>query len=312
MITFLMVAVAQLLIGLVCAGIGGELFVRGTVGMARCMRIPPGIIAATFAAFATSSPELSVAIGSALTKDPQISLGDALGSNVVNIALILGLSLFVSPPVAPLVNFNRELVVALVVPLLVGLAALDGTIARWEGWLLLSVFGGWMVVLLRGTLRERGQPSVSASRASPWEVVVFSLVGLGLLIIAGDQVVRGARALARFMGIGEFVVGATMVAIGTSVPELATTLAAFYRRQETIGFGIVLGSNIFNGLLIVPLTAVLCPISVHGASTAVALVASSMAGLLLVPGASGHLGRARGFLLLTLYVLFVFIISRFR
>ncbi len=132
-----------LIIGIICAGIGGELFVRGALGLAHRLRISAGIIGATVAAFATSSPELSVALSSALAGKPQIALGDSLGSNVVNVALILGLALVISGIHTPRDSIRRDFPVALLIPLLTGALFLDGELSRIDGLLLFAAFAAW-------------------------------------------------------------------------------------------------------------------------------------------------------------------------
>ena len=144
-----------LILGIVCAGVGGEVFVRGAVGLARSMRIAPGIIGATVAAFATSSPELSVSISSALAGKPQIALGDALGSNVVNVALILGAALIISGIQTPRAGLKRDFPVALVVPVITGVLCLDGEISRLDGALMLAAFLTWLIATLIEGRRER-------------------------------------------------------------------------------------------------------------------------------------------------------------
>ena len=140
---------ALLLAGVVCAGIGGELFVRGVVGIAHWARISPGIIGATVAAFATSSPELSVSVSSALAARPEIALGDALGSNVVNVALILGLALVISAIRTPPGSIRRDMPVALLAPVLTGLLFLDGELSHLDGAVLMVVFVAWLAATLR-------------------------------------------------------------------------------------------------------------------------------------------------------------------
>ncbi len=154
-----------LLLGLVCAGLGGELFVSGTVGLARAARISPGIIAATVAAFATSSPELTVAITSAWNGTPEISLGDVLGSNVVNIALILASALLIAPIAVPRGSIRRDFPVALLVPVLLGVFLIDGQLSRIEGAMLLVGFLAWLIAVSHEARRRALCRRRSAGRA---------------------------------------------------------------------------------------------------------------------------------------------------
>ncbi|MBA2378201.1 MAG: sodium:calcium antiporter, partial [Blastocatellia bacterium] len=133
-----------LIFGIAAAGIGGELFVRGAVGLAKWARIPVGIIGATIAAFATSSPELAVSVGAALDGKPHIALGDALGSNVANIALVLGIALLFAPLTAERSSIRRDFPVAIGAPFLTALLVLDGELSRLDAAIMLSVFAGWI------------------------------------------------------------------------------------------------------------------------------------------------------------------------
>ncbi len=299
-----------LALGIVCAGGGGELFVRGAVGMARSARISPGLVGATVAAFATSSPELTVSVNAALAKTPQIALGDALGSNVVNVALILGLALLSGGLRSPRESVRRDFPVALLVPVVTVLLLLDGMLSRVDGLVLLGVFSVWMAASVREARRQRfvaGEPAGSHR----WRrAVIQCVIGLALLFAAGRLVVAGARGIALAFGLGEFVIGATIVAVGTSIPELATTMVSRLRGHDEVGLGTVLGSNIFNGLLIVAVASIICPIAVNRGQAAVALAVGLLSILLSIPDRRGWIGRWRGVALLALYVAYVTVIMR--
>ena len=295
----------SLLLGVVCAGIGGELFVRGTVGLARWARIPAGIVAATIAAFATSSPELSVSINSAIAGKPEIALGDALGSNVVNVALILGCALVISGIQTPRSGLKRDFPVAVLVPVVTGALFLDGTLSRIDAILMLCAFGGWLVATIVEARYQRSVAQDILSTEPMWRVVGSCAVGLALLIGAGTLIVAGARGIAEAFGVQEFIIGATIVAVGTSVPELATTIIAKLRGHDEVGLGTILGSNIFNGLFIVPVAATIHPITVHWQVVFVALVFGIVALICSYPERTGFISRRRGALLVGLYVIYL-------
>lgn len=294
-----------LLLGIVCAGIGGELFVRGTVGLAQWTRVSPGIIGATVAAFATSSPELSVSISSALVGKPQIALGDALGSNVVNVALILGAALAISGIQAPRAGVKRDFPVALLVPIMTGVLFLDGELSRVDGVLMLCGFFAWLVTTIVEARRQRSAAQQVLGAQRLWAAIVYCVSGLALLIVAGRFIVSGARAIALQFGIGEFVIGATVVAVGTSVPELATAIIAKLRGHDEVGLGTLLGSNIFNGLFIIALAATIHPIAAGWREVFVALIFGVVALASSYPPASGFIERRRGALLLVLYAAYL-------
>ena len=289
-----------LALGVVCAAAGGELFVRGAVGLANAARVSGAIIGATVAAFATSSPEMAVAITSAVEQRPQIALGDALGSNVVNVALILGIALLISPIQSSRDSVKRDFPVALAVPLVVGLLCLDGILSRVEGAILLALFLAWFAAVILEARRQR-RVSGPTESASGLRAAVFGGVGLVLLFAAGKLIVSGARGIAESFGITEFVIGATIVAVGTSVPELATAVIAKLRGHDEVGLGTLLGSNIFNGLWIVPVAATIYPIGFDRGEVAVALIAGLVSMLAVFPPARGLIGRGRGAALIAIY-----------
>lgn len=290
-----------LMLGVACAALGGEFFVRGVVGVARWMRISPGIIGATIAAFATSSPELSVAINAAVSGTPQIALGNALGSNVVNVALILALALVISGIHGARDSMKRDYPVALLIPVVTGVMLLDGELSRFDGALMLCMFFAWLGATIIEARKQRSaaQKVLGARRA--WVVIFSCAAGLAFLVAAGNLIVTGARGVALSFGLDEFIVGATIVAVGTTVPELATTVAAKLRGHDEVGLGTILGSTIFNGVFIVGLAAVIHPISAPGREVAVALIFGLLALVFVYPSRAGFIARWRGVLLLALY-----------
>jgi cation:H+ antiporter len=301
-----------LLLGIVCAGIGGDRFVRGAVGLAQWARISPGIIGATVAAFATSSPELTVTVNSSLAGRPQLALGDALGSNVVNVALILALALTVSGIQSSRDSVKRDFPVALVIPVITGVLLLDGMLSRLDGMLMLSVFLAWVVAAVGEARKQRSAAAKVVGERRRWLIVLSFIVGLGLLVAAGSLIVAGARGVARSFGIDEFIVGATMVAVGTSVPELATAVIAKLRGHDEVGLGTIIGSNIFNGVFVISVAAILHPISIAWREVAVALTFGLVAMAFTYPARNGFIERRRGVLLLVLYAVYLATIIRSR
>jgi len=301
-----------LLIGLACAGIGGELFVRGTVGLAKAARISPGIIAATVAAFATSSPELTVAISSALNGTPEISLGDVLGSNVVNVALILAAVLLIGPIKAPRSGIRRDFPVAALVPVILGVLLLDGRLSRLDGMLLLAGFLAWLGAVLYEVRSQRSAAAQVLGEGRPTRAVAEGGVGLALLIAAGKLIVYGATGIAKTYGLSEFIIGATIVAVGTSVPELATAIISRVRGHDEVGLGTILGSNIFNGLFIVSVACTITPINVPFSVAAPALLLGFAAIVLTYPPRSGTIDRWRGGMLLAVYATYLFAVFQMR
>jgi cation:H+ antiporter len=289
-----------LVVGLICAGAGGELFVRAAVGIAAWARVPAGVIGATVAAFATSTPEVSVAVGAAAAEKPEIALGDALGSNVVNVALVLGVTLLVGPIVAPSQSTRRDMPFAVLLPLVTIVLALDGQIARLDAAILVSVFGAWLVLTTLTARRDRSAAVAVLAEKSHGRSLLEMVAGLILLVAAGRLIVFGAKGVGEELGLDPFVVGATFVAVGTSTPELATTLIARIRGHSEIGLGTIVGSNIYNGGFIVSLAAFIHPISVSFRGVGAA-IGFGLALVALLLNARGALGRRLGLMFLGVY-----------
>lgn len=294
-----------LLLGIGAAATGGELFVRGAVGFAAWARVPAAIIAVTVAAFATSSPELFVAINAAANDTSVIAFGDALGSNVANVALILGLALTLRPTALDRDTARRDLPVAVAVPFLTLLLVLDGEMSRLDGGVLIVSFLVWLIVTARHARRARADTAEVLGETDHRRALVAIVGGLVLLVLAGRFIVVSAETIGDALGLDSFVVGATFVAFGTSMPELATTLAAMLRGHEEVGIGAVIGSNIFNSLWIVAVVALLRPFEVQLGEVGVSLGFGALAILLLIPMRGLVLARWRGLVLLAVYVTFV-------
>lgn len=268
----------------------------------------PGIIGVTVAAFATSSPELSVSISAALAGKPQIALGDALGSNVVNVALILALALVISGIQSPRDSIKRDFPVALLVPIITGVLLLDGEISRVDGLLMLGMFLAWLAAAVIEARKQRSAAQAVLGEHRRWLVVLSCVAGLAFLAAAGNLVVTGARGIALAFGVDEFIIGATVVAVGTSVPELATTVMAKLRGHDEVGLATILGSNIFNGIFIVAVAAIIHPITVPWREAAITLVFGLVALVFTYPARTGFIERRRGVLLLVLYAGYLAII----
>lgn len=299
------VALVVLGAGVVLAGIGGEFFVRGAVGLASWARVPAGLVGATVAAFATSAPELSVGLQSALDDQPELALGDALGSNVVNVALVLGVVVVLGPLEASRREIRRELAFAMAAPLLTLLALVDGRLTRPEGAVLLLVFAVWLVAVGRAAMGERSAAEDVIGEPTGWPTVAALVAGLAGLVAAGRLIVVAAGRIGDELGWDPFVVGVTMVALGTSAPELATALVARRRGHSEVGVGTLLGSNVFNNLWIVGVVALVSPVETQASEVILAVGACSVALCLVVPGPTGWVPRRRGPLLLATFVVYL-------
>lgn len=294
----------MLLAGVVLAWFGGEFFVRGGVGLARWLRWPSAVVGVTVAAFGTSSPELLVAVHAALEGVPQISLGDVLGSNVVNVALVLAIVLALSGMKAEDDGVRRDWLVGLLVPGVVYALLMDGWFSRLDAGIMLGLFGIWLVVVIRHA-RRHASGNASTEKAAPGKTIGALLIGLTLLILAAQFVVHGGKGVAEALGWSPFVVGAVVVAAATSTPELATTLIARMRGHHDVGLGNILGSNIFNVLCIAAVAAMIKPYAVNLPEVLPSLVFGAVTMLLILPGKGGHLPRWRGLALLVVYTIFI-------
>jgi cation:H+ antiporter len=295
-----------LLGGLIGLFLGGEALVRGAVGIARRLAIPPLLIGLTVVGFGTSTPELLVSVDAALRGVPDIAIGNIVGSNIGNILLIVGLSALVWPIRVMGGTLKRDTSVMMVATLALVPLFWMGQMGRLSGALLVAGLVAYLVVAYR-------QPGADAPDEDPapvlplWQAVLWVAVGLGALMVGARFLVDGAVNIARGFGVSEAFIGLTVVAVGTSLPELATSLIAALRRHSEIAIGNIVGSNIFNVLGILGVTALIAPIPVADRFLAfdlpVMIVVSAVltALLLLRP----QIGRLTGVMLLLAYATYV-------
>jgi cation:H+ antiporter len=244
-------------LGLVGLFFGGEFLVRGASSIARRFGISPLVIGLTIVGFGTSAPELLVSINAAMAGQPAIAIGNVLGSNIANILLILGVSAVIAPLIIPARRLARDLAFMLLATGAIWGMLLDGVVTRMEGGVLivgLAVFL-YMAFSSGSTPQEDDPQKTSVGKAA-----LMTAGGLVLLVIGAHFLVDSASTLARAFGISEAVIGLTIVAVGTSLPELATSVIAAFRKQTEIAVGNVVGSNIFNLFGILGLTALITPI----------------------------------------------------
>jgi cation:H+ antiporter len=186
-----------------------------------------------------------------------------------------------------------------------GILIIDGRLSRFDGLLMLSLFFIWLVIAVIEARKQRSAAEKVLVKHQGWVAGVLSIVGLALLAAAGSLILGGARGMAASLGLDEFIIGAMIVALGTSIPELAITVIAKLRGHEEVALGTILGSNIFNGLLIVPVAAIISPIPVSWREVVVALACGLLAVLLTFPPREGFIERRRGALLLVLFVVYL-------
>lgn len=250
-----------LLGGLVGLLFGGEALVRGSVGIARRLAIAPLLIGLTVVGFGTSTPELLVSVDAALRGVPDIAIGNIVGSNIANILLIVGLSALVWPIRVLGGTLRRDTGVMMAAALVLIPVFWLGAIGRLSGAVLVA---GLIAYLVWAYLRPgAGKAEDDPSPMVPlWQSALWVAVGLVALMLGARLLVDGAVSIARGYGVSEAFIGLTIVAVGTSLPELATSLIAALRRQSEIAIGNIVGSNIFNVFGILGVTAVIAPIPV--------------------------------------------------
>lgn len=257
-----------ILAGIVLLYFGAEGLVRGSSNLAIRAGIPPLVVGLTVVAFGTSAPELTVSVSAALQNKGVVALGNVVGSNIVNIAVILGLSAVICPLAIHIDLLKRD------IPLMIGATVVTcglfalGVFSRISGLFLLALLVGYIVFTIIAARRDKDAAyEIPESPNNPaWLDVVFLVVGLGLLVYGANLFVTGAINVAREFGVSEAVIGLTIVAIGTSLPELATSVVAALKKQTDIAVGNVVGSNIFNLLCILGVTAVIKPLPTAGIS----------------------------------------------
>ena len=313
-----LINIAFLILGLVVLVIGAEGLVRGASRLAALAGIPALIIGLTIVAFGTSAPELAVSITSALNGQPNLTLGNVIGSNIFNVLFVLGISALIAPLVV------AQQLVRWDVPIMVGASfallffALDGQIGRTEGALLFAAFAAYTLFQVWQARRERNSavkeeyedeyaPPVVRNRSL--EVardVAFVLGGLVLLVLGARWLVNSAVAIAQSLGISELIIGLTIVAAGTSLPEVATSVIASLRGERDIAVGNVVGSNIFNILTVLGLATFLSPAGVQVATEAqrfdIPVMTAVAVACLPIFFTGNTIARWEGFLFLGYYV----------
>jgi cation:H+ antiporter len=247
---------------------GAECMVRGASSLALAVGISPLVVGLTVVAFGTSAPELGVSVMSAYSGQAGIAIGNVVGSNICNVLLILGLSALAAPLVVCRQLLLIEGPLVLGVSLLAWALALDGAVGRLDGTMLFSIVLVYTVWAIRRSRRQNCGESSSVAKASTGDGTARShfagnllliLVGLALLGVGANWLVSGAVALAKHFGVSDLLIGLTIVSIGTSLPELATSVMASLRGQRDMAVGNIVGSNLFNILAVLGLTAVVAP-----------------------------------------------------
>lgn len=263
-----MIIALQIIFGLILLTAGGEALVRGSVAIATRMKVSKLVIGLTLVGFGTSTPELMTSINAALAGSPGIAIGNVVGSNICNILLILGLAAIISPMVAPWAHYKRDALIMIGASFLLLGVCLAGELNRFAGGILFLALIAYVAGTFYLARRDaklaaeiENSDEVAAPASGPmWIQILLTLGGLGLLMVGASQLVTGAISLAEMAGIPDTVIGLTIVAVGTSLPELVTSVMAAIKKHADVAIGNIVGSNIFNILGILGVTAFVKPI----------------------------------------------------
>ncbi len=272
-------AILLFVLGLGFLVIGAEALVRGSSRMASALGISPLIIGLTVVAFGTSAPELAISVKAALTHQPGIALGNVIGSNIFNVLFILGLSALVAPLAVSQQLIRMDVPLMIGVSIVVMLLALDGRISRVEGMLLFVGLLFYIAVLFKRSRTESAQVQDEYARefgvreqvANRW-LLNGALVagGLALLVLGSKWLVDSAVIIAHYFGVSELVIGLTIVAAGTSLPELVTSVVASVRGERDIAVGNIVGSNLFNLMCVLGVASAVSPVGIAVSSAVIA------------------------------------------
>ncbi len=255
-----------IVLGVVMVLWGADRLTEGASALARRMRVPEIVIGLTIVAAGTSAPELFVSLVSALKDTPDMAVGNVVGSNIFNTLLIVGCAAMVAPMVIAPSTVKKDMPFAVGASMLLLAVILMGNdVSRSDGFVLLAFFALFMVYTFRVALQKgNGENASVMAPVNVWKSLLYVVAGLGGLIIGSNLFVDSASDVARQLDISEGVIGLTIVAGGTSLPELATSVVAARKGQSAIAIGNVIGSNVFNILLILGLTATVSPMAVQG------------------------------------------------
>jgi len=310
-----------LIIGFALLVWGADKFVAGASALARRLGVSPLLIGLTVVAFGTSAPELAVSVTAALQGANEIAVGNVLGSNLFNLLVVAGLSAILCP-----LTIEREIVrrdlpfTVIATALLLLMLFRSGGLSRADGLILLAGFLFVMNAQIRPALAQKGANPGSLGSASdnvatastPLLLILVNIVlGLACIVIGGQMAVNGATSIARIFHLSETLIGLTIVAVGTSLPELVTSVVAAHKKQNEIAIGNVMGSNLFNILLILGASATIHPITVLSTAFIDCAILLAVSALFYLPARTGKLGRFPGAVMVLTYVAYtVYLILR--
>lgn len=308
-----MLIALQIIGGLLMLLVGGESLVRGAVSIAKKAGIPVIIIGLTIVSLGTSAPEMVISILATTEGHPDIALGNVIGSNIANILLVLAVTALIYPVKTNPEIIKRDGILMVLVSVIMMMFMSNGIVSRYEGLVLLAITVGYLMNLFRRARKENAPDIVEEfeegiSFEYPALLSFFMIMfGLALLVFGADILVTGASDMARTFGVSEGVIGATIVAIGTSAPELVTCVVAAYRKHSDIAVGNVVGSNFFNIAAVLGVAATVVPVTVDEQFMNVDIWVMLVASTLLIPlmMTDKKVSRVEGGVMLAWYVLYI-------
>jgi len=310
----MLLSVLYILVGVVVVLWGADRLTEGAVGVAERLHIPQLVIGLTIVAIGTSMPEFCVSFVSALKGTADLAVGNVVGSNIFNSLLIVGITAMVAPMTILKNTVRLDIPFALLASIILAAFCYDGELTRLDAGILFGLFVVFMFITLQHAKKgkkEQGARSEKQEASSKeqgeempvWKIVLLILVGLACLVLGSNVFVDGATKVATALGISDAVIGLTVVAMGTSIPELATSVVAARKGNSGIAIGTVLGSNVFNILLVIGLTGVISPMHIQGITWIdLSMLILSMVLLLLFSYTKYTIARWEGAVLTTLFV----------
>ena len=260
-----MMNIIYIVFGILMVLWGAGKLTDGATSIAAKMKIPPMIIGLTVVAMGTSMPEFFVSFVSALKGTSDLAVGNVVGSNIFNTMLIVGTTALVTPMVIAKSTVKKDIPFAVLASAMLLPMAIDGSISRIDAAVLFAVFIAFMLYTVRSAKKDKDSGNEDEVKEMPvWRAVAFLVLGLACLIVGSNLFVDGATVVASLLGVSEAVIGLTVVAGGTSLPELATSVVAARKGQCAIAMGNVIGSNVFNILMILGITGMIHPMSIIG------------------------------------------------
>ncbi|MGO4887566.1 calcium/sodium antiporter [Anaerobacillus sp. MEB173] len=315
-------AYVLLIVGFALLIKGADLFVDGASSIAGLLRIPPLLVGLTIVAFGTSSPEATVSIIAAVEGSSGVSLGNVIGSNIFNITLVIGITAFLNPLKVESETIRKEIPFTLLASFTllvlisdISLQSMDeNLITRSDGIIFLLFFSIFMYYIFEVARNDRNQSSADEiTKKGTWgKSIFYTIIGLAAIIFGGDFVVKSSTEIAYSFGLNETLVGLTIVAIGTSLPELVTSVTAAVKKQSEIALGNIVGSNIFNILFVLGTASVISPLIVDGKVFIDVMLMIMITILLLVFSRTQYrVGKTEGMILAVVYIAYlIFIILR--